>query len=90
MAGGKNPTWAAVLSLFIAGLGQLYLRKYRRAAVFLALELATSALFVYDTLVGGALNLMVSLYASFDAYRLASKMNEEKPKDEEIPVVFVK
>lgn len=92
MADGKNPTWAAVLSLVIAGLGQLYLKKYGRAAFFLALELLTSALFVYDQLAGGVLNLLVSFSASYDAYVLASKVNEGlKPKvEEDIPVIFMK
>jgi hypothetical protein len=91
MANGKNPTWAALLSLFVAGLGQLYLRKYSRAAVFLAFELATAALLAYDETLGLMLNLLVSLFASFDAYKTASKMNEEKTvEDEVIPVVFMK
>lgn len=78
------------MSLFFAGLGQLYLKKYGRAAVFLALEVLTYALFVYDTFVGGFLNLVVSLYASYDAYMLASKTKVEKVKEEDIPVVFIK
>jgi hypothetical protein len=97
MAEGKSPTLAAILSLFFAGLGQMYLKKYRRAAVFFALEVLTSALFVYDTsadgilgMVGGFLNLAVSLYASYDAYVLASKAKVEKVKEEDIPVVFIK
>jgi TM2 domain-containing membrane protein YozV len=90
MAEGKSPFWAAVLSLLIAGLGQLYLRKYSRAAVFLVLELATSALLAYDEAVGIILNLLVSLYASYDAYSLAYKTKEEKVPEEDIPVVFVK
>ena len=81
---------AAVLSLFIAGLGQMYLRKYSRAAVFLALELATSALLAYDEVAGLMLNLAVSIYASYDAYALAYKAKEEKIPEEDIPVVFMK
>ena len=91
MAEGKSPTLAAIMSLFFAGLGQLYLKKYRRAAVFLALEVATAAVMFYDITIAYVLNLAVSLYASYDAYVLASKTKKvETVKEEDIPVVFIK
>jgi EamA domain-containing membrane protein RarD len=91
MAEGKSPTLAAIMSLFFAGLGQLYLKKYRRAAVFLALEIATAAVMFYDINLAYVLNLAVSLYASYDAYVLASKTKKvETVKEEDIPVVFIK
>jgi TM2 domain-containing membrane protein YozV len=90
MAEGKSPTLAAIMSLFFAGLGQLYLKKYRRAAVFLALELVTAAVMFYDISLAYFLNAAVSLYASYDAYVLASKTKVEKVPEEDIPVVFIK
>jgi TM2 domain-containing membrane protein YozV len=91
MAEGKSPTLAAIMSLFFAGLGQLYLKKYRRAAVFLALEVATAAVMFYDINLAYVLNAAVSLYASYDAYVLASKTKKvETVKEDDIPVVFIK
>lgn len=93
MAERRNPLYAAVLSFLIAGVGQLYLGRYLRAAVFLSLEVLTGVLYLYYAEgLGAVLNIAVSVYAAFDAYRLAVRMNKEvsKEKEDEIPVVFIK
>ncbi len=71
---GKNPWIAAFLSFLVAGLGQLYVGRFRRGAVFFLLELATAYLYwdVHE-LVGGVLNLTVGLLAIIDAFRLAKQ-----------------
>jgi hypothetical protein len=76
----------------IAGVGQLYVGRYLRAAVFLSLEVLTAALYLhYTEELGAILNIAVSVYTAFDAYRLAVKLNKEAPekKADEIPVVFI-
>lgn len=53
-----RPWLAAILGLVITGLGHLYLRRWRRAAFWVLLTFAVSALFVpaeaFDPLTGGA------------------------------------
>ncbi|WP_424006169.1 DUF7575 domain-containing protein [Haloferax denitrificans] len=55
----KHRPWlAAILGLVLTGLGHLYLRRWRRAALWVLLTFAVSALFVppeaFDPLTGGA------------------------------------
>jgi len=93
MAKRKNPFLAAILSLLIAGLGQIYIRKYPRGAVFLSLEIITFGIFLWiHHDVGGFLNLSVSIFAAYDAYKLTVKMNKEikiEEKSKEMPEVYI-
>ncbi len=95
MAKRKSPFLAAVLSLLIAGLGQFYLGKYPRGAVFLSLEIITSAIFFWiHPEIGGILNLSISIFAAYDAYKLATKINRKLPriedeKSKELPEVYI-
>ncbi|WP_148414357.1 zinc ribbon domain-containing protein [Haloferax sp. KTX1] len=55
----KHRPWlAAILGLILTGLGHLYLRRWRRAALWVLLTFAVSAVFVppeaFDPLTGGA------------------------------------
>jgi TM2 domain-containing membrane protein YozV len=74
----KNKWIALILSLLITGLGQLYLRKYRRAGVFLGGTLIIGILlrlyFSYEkVLLFGAL---ISVISAWDAYQLAQEIND--------------
>ncbi|MFH1054527.1 MAG: hypothetical protein V1744_00365 [Candidatus Altiarchaeota archaeon] len=78
----KNPWLAAALSLLIAGLGQLYVGRVWRAVGFLVLDLATGYVYVnMNEQVGFTLNMAVTVISVVDAYRLAKKPTEEKPKE---------
>ncbi len=78
MAKRKNPLVAAILSLIIAGLGHIYLGKFLSGVVLLSLEAITCAIFLYHADLGGFLNITVSIFAAYDAYKLASGMNRSK------------
>ncbi|MBD3262687.1 MAG: hypothetical protein GF334_13640 [Candidatus Altiarchaeales archaeon] len=74
---------AAFLSFFLAGLGQMYLRSFSRGLVFLAAEGLTGWLYLtYENPLFFALNLLVSLVAAFDAYKLASKKRVEEKESQ--------
>lgn len=88
MASSKKQVLAAVLSLFVAGLGQLYIGRYLRGLVFLFLDISTASLLTYSQEAAFILNVGVSLYASYDVYVLAGKEPEEE--EEPIPVVFTR
>ena len=82
----KNPILAGGLSFIIAGVGQLYLNRLRRGAMFFTLEVASALYATYaHEKIGLILNFLVSVIAATDAYRIAKKINQEKPpppKDE--------
>lgn len=76
----KNPILAGGLSFIIAGVGQLYLNRLRRGAMFFTLEIATAFYATYSNeQVGLVLNFLVSVIAATDAYRIAKMLNKEKP-----------
>ena len=73
----KNKWLAALLSFFIAGLGQLYLGRYQRAIAFFLLDILTAYVAMSQnnlaSNIGLALNLLVTAVAVADAYVLAGK-----------------
>jgi len=87
----KNRYLAAFLSFLIAGLGQLYVGKYKRAAVYFIIESTTSYLYLKNSnsTLYLALNFMVGVASMIDAYETAKKTGEnsskgkpaEKPKE---------
>lgn len=88
----RNPLLAAILSLIIAGLGQLYLRKFFRAMVFLLLEVITAGIWIYfSSEIGVILNLLVSVIAAYDAYKLAKGINRKPEETDagEIPEIYI-
>ncbi|MFH0860940.1 MAG: hypothetical protein V1921_07045 [Candidatus Altiarchaeota archaeon] len=74
----RNPWLAAVLSFVVAGLGQLYAGRNRRALAFFALEILTAGVaYSFQGMVsdaGTVLNIAVSIVAAGDAYRIAKNM----------------
>lgn len=91
----KNPLSAAILSFIIAGLGQLYLRKFLRAAVFFLLEIITTWIYFsvsHDT--GTILGLLISIISAYDAHKIAKEINKGiKPEGEdaeEMPKIYIR
>ncbi|MCK4491835.1 MAG: hypothetical protein KAU03_04370 [Candidatus Altiarchaeales archaeon] len=90
----RNPWIAAILSLIIAGLGQLYVGRILRAGAFFAMEFTTSAVYIYvDQHIGFFLNLLVGVWAAIDAYRLAKESptgkEELQEKEEKMPELYI-
>lgn len=76
LTGGGNPFVAAVLSVLLPGLGQLYNRELQKGiAVLIAGLVALASMAV---LVGFILYPAVWLYAVWDAYVVAERQSEER------------
>ena len=72
----RNPILAAVLSLIVAGLGQIYKGQIGKGGIFLILQLINGALTV--VLIGWVLMPIVGLWAMIDAYLTAKRNNERR------------
>jgi TM2 domain-containing membrane protein YozV len=70
----RNPLLAAILSLIIAGLGQIYNGQITKGVVFMVIQLINGALTV--VLIGWLLLPLVGLWAMVDAYVTAKRNNE--------------
>ena len=70
----RNPILAAVLSVIVAGLGQIYNGQIGKGIVFIILQLINTALTV--VLIGWILMPIVGLWATVDAYLVAKHNNE--------------
>jgi TM2 domain-containing membrane protein YozV len=70
----RNPILAAVLSLIVAGLGQIYNGQIGKGVIFIILQLINGALTV--VLIGWLLMPIVGLWAVIDAYLTAKRTNE--------------
>ncbi len=70
----RNPIIAAVLSLIVAGLGQIYNGQIFKGGVFIILQLINTALTA--VLIGWILMPIVGLWAVIDAYLVAKRNNE--------------
>ena len=70
----RNPILAAVLSLIVAGLGQIYNGQIGKGVIFIILQLINGALTV--VLIGWFLMPIVGLWAMIDAYLTAKRDNE--------------
>lgn len=83
--GKKNPLIAAAFSFVVAGLGQFYVDRFLRGVFFLLAEVFTAYYYLnFSDKLGFLLNLLVSIWASADAYRLAKKpVEEETPQKKE-------
>ena len=69
-----NPILAAILSFLIPGLGQFYCGSLAKGLAFLvvAILLGLAVLMVFKSWVYIIINLLISLYAAYDAYNMAS------------------
>lgn len=70
----RNPILAAVLSLIVAGLGQIYNGQIGKGVIFIVIQLINGALTA--VLIGWVLLPIVGLWAMIDAYLIAKHNNE--------------
>ncbi len=72
----RSPILAAVLSLILAGLGQIYNGQVTKGALFIVAQLINTALTVI--LIGWVLMPIVGLWAIIDAYVTAKRNNAKR------------
>ena len=70
----RSPILAAVLSLIVAGLGQIYNGQVTKGVIFIVIQLINGALTA--VLIGWFLLPLVGLWAMIDAYMTAKHNNE--------------
>lgn len=70
----RSPILAAILSLIVAGLGQIYNGQVGKGVVFIVLQIINGAL--TTVLIGWLLMPIVGLWAVIDAYLVARNTNE--------------
>jgi TM2 domain-containing membrane protein YozV len=70
----RNPILAAILSIIVAGLGQIYNGQILKGVLFIVAQLINGALTV--VLIGWVLMPIVGLWATIDAYLTAKRNNE--------------
>lgn len=78
----KNPVLAAVLSFFIVGLGQLYLGLNKKGIILFVAALVSLVLTVI--LIGEILFLIIWIYAIYDGYNSAGKLNRGESVEDTI------
>jgi TM2 domain-containing membrane protein YozV len=83
----KNPGFAAVLSIIITGLGQIYVGKIGRGLAFLVFGIivAVSAGLAYGVGIVWLIALIIWVASAYDAYTLAKKYNLHYEKRGEPP-----
>jgi TM2 domain-containing membrane protein YozV len=70
----RNPIIAAVLSLIVAGLGQIYNGQITKGVLFIVAQLINGALLYVA--IGFVTMPLVGLWAVIDAYLVAKRNNE--------------
>ena len=70
----RNPILAAVLSLILSGLGQIYNGQVTKGIIFIVVQLINAAL--TTILIGWLLMPIVGIWATIDAYLVAKRNNE--------------
>ena len=70
----RSPLIAAILSLIVAGLGQIYNGQIGKGAIFILIQLINGVLTA--VLIGWLLLPLVGLWAMIDAYMTAKRNNE--------------
>lgn len=76
----KDPGIAAVLSFFVSGLGQIYNGEIGKGIAFMVVQLVNFALVF--VLVGFLTLPAVWLFAIYDAYKSAERINEREARTE--------
>jgi TM2 domain-containing membrane protein YozV len=69
----RSPILAAILSLILSGLGQIYNGQILKGVVFIVVQLINAALTA--VLIGWILMPVVGLWAMIDAYLVAERNN---------------
>jgi TM2 domain-containing membrane protein YozV len=70
----RNPIIAAVLSLIVAGLGQIYNGQITKGVLFIVAQIINGALLYVA--IGFVTMPLVGLWAVIDAYLVAKRSNE--------------
>jgi TM2 domain-containing membrane protein YozV len=70
----RSPILAAILSLIVAGLGQIYNGQIGKGVIFILIQLINGALTA--VVIGWLLLPIVGLWAMIDAYMTAKRNNE--------------
>ncbi len=70
----RNPLVAAILSIIVAGLGQIYNGQIGKGVIFIILQAINGALTL--VVIGWILMPIVGLWATIDAYLVAKRNNE--------------
>ncbi len=70
----RSPVLAAILSLILSGLGQIYNGQITKGVIFIVIQLINAALTA--VLIGWILMPIVGLWAMIDAYLVAKSNNE--------------
>lgn len=70
----RSPILAAILSLILSGLGQIYNGQVTKGVIFIVVQLVNAALTA--VLIGWILMPIVGLWATIDAYLVARRSNE--------------
>lgn len=70
----RSPVLAAILSLILSGLGQIYNGQITKGVIFIVIQLINAALTA--VLIGWVLMPIVGLWAMIDAYLVARSNNE--------------
>jgi TM2 domain-containing membrane protein YozV len=70
----RSPILAAILSLILSGLGQIYNGQVLKGVIFIVVQLVNAALTA--VLIGWILMPIVGLWAAIDAYLVAKRNNE--------------
>jgi TM2 domain-containing membrane protein YozV len=75
----KNPLLAAILSLLITGLGQIYLGRVIRGLCYLVIVFLVgiflSEILKFDELYLMIFGIIISIISAWDAYRLGKSIN---------------
>ena len=69
----RSTILAAILSLFLSGLGQIYNGEVTKGVVFIVVQIINAAL--TTVLIGFVLMPIVGLWATIDAYLVAKRNN---------------
>ena len=70
----RNPLVAAILSIIVAGLGQIYNGQIGKGVIFIILQAINGALTL--VVIGWIFMPIVGLWATIDAYLVAKRNNE--------------
>jgi TM2 domain-containing membrane protein YozV len=67
-----NPIIAAIISFIIPGLGQIIAGESKKGIILLIIAIVLYALFFVAGSLISILSLILSIYAAYDAYQIAS------------------
>lgn len=66
-----NPILASILSFFIPGLGQIYAGEMQKGLIFLVIWIILFIVAFFTAFMSSIISLIFSIYAAYDAYKLA-------------------